>query len=148
MKIIDTKAIYCVLVASALSSQLYAAPVLEEIVVTAQKRSESVNDVPIAISAFTGNRLNELGVTDTRELGNLIPGLTYSDSGYSTPIYTLRGIGFNDATYNATSTVGIYVDEVNLPYAVMSKGANLDIERVEVLKGPLGILYGRNTTGG
>ena len=148
MKIKDTKLIYCALAAGALSGQLYAAPVLEEIVVTAQKRSESVNDVPIAISAFTGNRLNELGVTDTRDLGNLIPGLTYSDSGYSTPIYTLRGIGFNDATYNATSTVGIYVDEVNLPYAVMSKGANLDIERVEVLKGPQGILYGRNTTGG
>jgi outer membrane receptor protein involved in Fe transport len=121
---------------------------IEEIVVTAQKREESINEVPIAISAFSGEQLDALGVTDTRNLSTLVPGFTYADSGYATPIYTLRGIGFNDATYNATSTVGIYVDEVNLPYSVMSKGANLDLERVEVLKGPQGTLYGRNTTGG
>ena len=121
---------------------------IEEIVVTAQKREESINEVPIAISAFSGEQLNALGVTDTRDLSTLVPGFTYADSGYATPIYTLRGIGFNDATYNATSTVGLYVDEINLPYSVMSKGANLDLERVEVLKGPQGTLYGRNTTGG
>ena len=122
--------------------------VIEEVVVTAQKKSESVNEVPIAISAISGGALKSLGVTDTRDLGVVIPGLTYADSGYATPIYTLRGIGFNDATYNATSTVGIYIDEVNLPYSAMTKGANLDLERVEVLKGPQGTLYGRNTTGG
>lgn len=122
--------------------------VMEEVIVTAQKKSESVNDVPIAINAISGGSLKALGVTDTRDLGIVIPGLTYADSGYATPIYTLRGVGFNDATYNATSTVGIYVDEVNLPYSVMTKGANLDLERVEVLKGPQGTLYGRNTTGG
>ncbi len=121
---------------------------IEEIVVTAQKKSESINDVPIAINAYSGDTLKALGVTDTRDLGNLVPGFTAKDSGYNTPVYTLRGVGFNDTTYTATSTVGVYVDEVNQPYSIMTKGLALDLERVEVLKGPQGILYGRNTTGG
>lgn len=121
---------------------------IDEVVVTAQKKSESINDVPISISAFTGEDLKTLGVTDTRDLSKLVPGFVATDSGYNTPVYTLRGVGFNDTTYTATSTVGVYVDEVNLPYSIMTKGANLDLQRVEVLKGPQGILYGRNTTGG
>lgn len=121
---------------------------IEEVVVTAQKREENINDVPIAINAFTSDTLDALGVTDTTNLSNIVPGFTFANSGYNTPVYTLRGIGFNDQTYSASSTVGIYVDEVNLPNSIMSKGANLDIQRVEVLKGPQGILYGRNTTGG
>ena len=121
---------------------------IEEIIVTAQKREEAASTVPIAITAYSGEDMATLGVTDTRDLRNLVPGFSAADSGYNTPIYTLRGIGFNDSTYAATSTVGLYVDEVNLPYSIMSKGANLDLQRVEVLKGPQGILYGRNTTGG
>jgi iron complex outermembrane receptor protein len=121
---------------------------IEEIVVTAQKREQSINDVSIAISAFSGDDMKALGITDTRDLGALVPGFTYADSGFNTPVYTLRGIGFNEASQTASSTVGVYVDEFNLPFPVMSKGANLDLERVEVLKGPQGTLYGRNTTGG
>lgn len=121
---------------------------VEEIIVTAQKREEAISTVPIAITAYSGEDMATLGVTDTRDLRNLVPGFSAADSGYNTPIYTLRGIGFNDSTYAATSTVGLYIDEINLPYSIMSKGANLDLERVEVLKGPQGILYGRNTTGG
>jgi len=130
------------------STAAAAHPGLEEIVVTAQKRSQYINEVPIAVSAFTGDELQDLGVTDTRDLGKIVPGLSYSESGYSVPIYTLRGVGFNEASQTASSTVGIYVDEQNLPFPVMSKGAILDLERVEVLKGPQGTLYGRNTTGG
>lgn len=78
----------------------------------------------------------------------MVPGFSYSNSGFGTPVYTLRGIGFTDGSYTASSTVGVYVDEHNIPFSVMTKGANVDIERVEVLKGPQGILYGRNTTGG
>ena len=121
---------------------------IEEIVVTAQKREEAINDVPIAISAFSGKDLEALGVTDTRDLNNLVPGFSYGESGYNTPVYSLRGVGFNEASQTASATVGVYVDEINLPFAIMSKGANLDIERLEVLKGPQGTLYGRNTTGG
>ncbi|MGH7805761.1 MAG: TonB-dependent receptor [Candidatus Binatia bacterium] len=125
-----------------------SAPGIEEIVVTAQKRTQFLGDVPIAISAFSGEDLTKLGVVDTRDLGRIIPGFSYAESGYSVPIYTLRGVGFNEASQTASATVGLYVDEQNLPFPVMSKGAMLDLERVEVLKGPQGTLYGRNTTGG
>jgi len=121
---------------------------IEEIVVTAQKREENLQDVPIAISAFSGETLNNLGITDTRDLSRLVPGFNANESGRNTTLFTLRGVGFSDTTYTATNTVGVYIDEVSLPYAVMTRGANLDIERVEVLKGPQGTLYGRNTTGG
>jgi len=121
---------------------------IEEIVVTAQKREESINQVPIAISALKGDDMKALGITDTRSLQSLVPGFTAADNGYNTPVYTLRGIGYNDTTYTATSTVGVYIDEISMPYSVMTKGANLDLERVEVLKGPQGTLFGRNTTGG
>jgi iron complex outermembrane recepter protein len=122
--------------------------VIEEIVVTAQKREESLNDVPIAISAFSGEDLRALGITDTRDLGAIVPGFSFAESGYSVPIYALRGVGFNEASQTASATVGIYADEQNLAFPVFSKGANLDLARVEVLKGPQGTLYGRNTTGG
>jgi iron complex outermembrane receptor protein len=121
---------------------------IEEVVVTAQKRSESIHDVSIAIAAYSGDDLAALGVVDTRDMSNLVPGFRYAESGYNTPVYSLRGVGFNESSQTASATVGVYVDEVNLPFAIMSKGANLDLERVEVLKGPQGTLYGRNTTGG
>ncbi len=121
---------------------------LEEVMVTAQKREEGADHIPLAISTYKGEDLEALGVTDTRDLGKLVPGFSYADGGFNTPIYTLRGVGFNENSQTASSTVGVYVDEFNLPFPIMSKGANLDIERVEVLKGPQGTLYGRNTTGG
>ena len=121
---------------------------IEEIIVTAQKRSQRIDEVPIAISAFSGDTLNNLGVTDTRDLSRLVPGFNANESGRGSTLFTLRGVGFTDTTYTATNTVGTYIDEVGLPFSVMTRGANLDIERVEVLKGPQGTLYGRNTTGG
>ncbi|HVT34207.1 MAG TPA: TonB-dependent receptor [Nevskiaceae bacterium] len=121
---------------------------LAPVYVTAQKRKQSLSEVPITISAFNGEQLAQLGVNDTRDLGLVVPGLAVNDSGQGTPIYTLRGVGYNDTTYTATGTVGLYLDEVDLPYSVMSKGLAVDIERVEILKGPQGTLYGRNTTGG
>lgn len=121
---------------------------IEEVVVTAQKKEEGANSIAMAISTYTGEDLSALGVTDTTDLGKVVPGFTYADGGFNTPIYTLRGIGFNENSQTASSTVGVYIDEFNLPYPIMTKGTNLDIARVEVLKGPQGTLYGRNTTGG
>lgn len=131
---------------------LQALPVLaleiEEVVVTAQKREQSANDVGMAIQALSGDAMKDLGVADTTDLAAVVPGLTFSDSGYGTPVYTLRGVGFNENSVQAASTVGVYVDEVAIPYPLMTKGALLDVERVEVMKGPQGTLYGRNSTGG
>ncbi len=121
---------------------------IEELIVTAQKREEGADHIPLAIATYQGEDLQALGVIDTRDLGKLVPGFSYADGGFNTPIYTLRGVGFNENSQTANSTVGVYVNEFNLPFPIMSKGANLDIERLEVLKGPQGTLYGRNTTGG
>ncbi|PTU31492.1 TonB-dependent receptor [Stenotrophobium rhamnosiphilum] len=121
---------------------------LPEVVVTAQRRGEAINSVPMSISSFNGQELQTYGITDTRDLAKLVPGFTAADSGFDTPIYTLRGVGFADSSFATTSTVGVYADEVSLAYPIMSKGPNFDIQRVEVLKGPQGTLYGRNSTGG
>lgn len=121
---------------------------LPEVVVTAQKRGEAINSVPMAINAFNGQELQTYGVTDTRDIGKLVPGFTSADSGFDTPVYTLRGVGFADSSFATTSTVGVYADEASLAYPIMSKGPNFDLQRVEVLKGPQGTLYGRNSTGG
>jgi len=121
---------------------------LEEVIVTAQKREQSVNDISMAVTAFRGDDLEKMGLSDTRDMAGLVPGLTMARSGQGTPIYTLRGVGFNTPDMSSTSPVGVYIDEVSYPYPLMSKGLTFDVERVEVLKGPQGTLYGRNTTGG
>ena len=121
---------------------------LETVTVTAQKRSEVLTTVPMAISSYRGEELKAVGVDDTRDLGKLVPGFTAANSGFDTPTYTLRGVGFADSSFATTSTVGVYNDEVSLAYPIMSKGPNLDLRQVEVLQGPQGTLYGRNSTGG
>lgn len=121
---------------------------LEEIVVTAQKREQNASDIGMAISAFSGDNLKTLGVSDTRDLAGLVPGFTAAKSDLGTTIYTLRGIGYNSPNLSSTSPVGVYVDEASFPYPYMSHGLSYDLERVEVLKGPQGTIYGRNTTGG
>jgi outer membrane receptor protein involved in Fe transport len=121
---------------------------IEEVIVTAQKKAQSINDVGMAITAFSGDAMKELGVSDTTDMAALTPGLTYTSVFFGPPIYTMRGVGFKDTSYNASATVGVYVDEAAIAYPIMTLGAVLDLERVEVLKGPQGTLYGRNNTGG
>ena len=122
---------------------------IEEVVVTAQKRQQSINDVGITVNAFTTEQLDSYGVKSAEDLEALTPGLTVSNSVLAgVPVYTIRGVGFNDFTTSSASTVGLYLDETSIPYATMSRGVLFDVERVEVLKGPQGDLYGRNTTAG
>ena len=121
---------------------------LEEIVVTAQRRAESINDVGMSIQAIDADSLEALRVTSVRDLTTIVPSFTVSQSYQGVPTYTLRGIGFNTINLSATSTVGTYVDEVAYAYPIMNTGPLMDLERVEVLKGPQGTLYGRNTTAG
>jgi iron complex outermembrane receptor protein len=122
---------------------------LEEIIVTAQKRMESVQDVPISISAFSANDLSDLGVDRASELLNFIPNasthLIYGDSQFN---FYIRGVGDSNFHVNSISSVGIYADEVALNSAPTWGFATFDLERVEVLRGPQNTLFGRNTTGG
>lgn len=119
-----------------------------DIVVTAQKRSERLNDIPISITAASGDMLSQRGVTDTADLVKLVPGLNFTPSAFNTPVYTLRGIGFLETSLGASPAVSVYVDEIPLAFPVMTQSASLDLARVEVLKGPQGTLYGQNSTGG
>lgn len=123
-------------------------PATDEIVVTANKREQSVNNVGLTISAATGENLLERGVRGPEDLAKLVPGFTFTQSLYSTPVYTLRGIGLYDATFGAAPSVSIYTDEIPRNVPVMSDALDLDIARVEVLKGPQGTLFGQSSTGG
>lgn len=119
-----------------------------EIVVTAQKRSERLADVPMSISVVTGDALSRAGIVDTAQLVQAVPGFSYQQGAFGTPVFSIRGIGYNDNSTSAGPAVTVYSDQVALPYSVMSRGAMLDLERVEVLKGPQGTLFGMNSTGG
>ena len=121
---------------------------LEEVIVTAQRRAESINEVALSIQAFGQAELAALRVDDVKDLTTIVPSFTVSQSYQGVPTYTLRGIGFNTINLSSTSTVGTYVDEVAYAYPIMNTGPLMDLERVEVLKGPQGTLYGRNTTAG
>jgi iron complex outermembrane recepter protein len=144
------KKLLCTAISAALLGGISSSAMaqLEEVVVTAQKREQSANDIGMAISALTGDAMKELGVLDTSDLATAIPGLTFADSGISTPVYTLRGVGFNEDAVQATATVGVYNDQIAVPFPIMTRGLLMDLERVEVLKGPQGTLFGRNSTGG
>lgn len=121
---------------------------IEEIVVTAQKRAESIQDVPIAITAFTSEDLAASGVTSSDELQRFTPNLTWNAAGGAGASVGLRGIVDINFTTGQVGSVGIVVDEVGLNSPVANTFALLDLERVEVLRGPQVTLYGRSTTGG
>ena len=123
-------------------------PMVGEIVVTAQKREQSINKVPMSITALSGQALIDRGVTQTADLTKVVPGFNFTETAYATPVYTIRGIGFQESSLAASPAVSVYVDEVPLPFPEETEAAALDLERVEVLKGPQGTLYGEDSTGG
>lgn len=135
--------------ATTLVSTAAQAAQIEEVVVTAQKRAQSVNDIGISASAFGGDDLKKLKMESAVDLGAQTPGLaTANATSGGTPIFAIRGIGLDDFSPNNNSGVGIYTDEVFASAPALLSGQLFDIERVEVLKGPQGTLYGKNTTGG
>lgn len=119
-----------------------------EIVVTAQKREQSVSKVGSSLVALGGEFLKERNVSSLSDLANAIPGLNFSMTETNTPVFTLRGVGFTDTTLSSYPDVSVYVDQVPLPFPVLTANANFDLERVEVLQGPQGTLFGSNATGG
>jgi outer membrane receptor protein involved in Fe transport len=122
--------------------------VIEEIVVTAQKREERLSAVPMTIAAATSQQLEEAGIEQVRDLAKLTPGFKYTDSLAGTPVYSLRGVGYDDIALAARPTVTVYVDQAPIAFSIETRGAAMDLERVEVLKGPQGTLFGNNATGG
>ena len=121
---------------------------LEEIIVTAQKWEQSASSVGMSITAATGETLQLRGIDSVAELTRLVPGLTLQESSFNSTSFTLRGVGFFNSDLATPPAVTIYVDEAPLPYPAMTKLAAFDLERVEVLKGPQGTLFGLNATGG
>jgi len=120
--------------------------VIDEIVVTARRREENIQDIPISIVAFTAQELQEFRITRAPQIAQYTPNVNLKGSG--NPIITIRGIGQNEGIANGNPSVGVYVDDVYLSSITMMSFQVFDTERVEVLRGPQGTLYGRNTTGG
>lgn len=119
---------------------------VEEIIVTAQKREENIQDVPLSIQAFSSDMLDAVGVLSTQDLPKVTPGLTVTAQvGYATTF--LRGIG-SDSFLLADPSVATYIDGVYNPFALGQFSDFGDVERIEVLKGPQGTLFGRNAVGG
>ncbi|MBN8741831.1 MAG: TonB-dependent receptor [Lysobacterales bacterium 69-70] len=123
---------------------------LDSVVVTARKREETLQDVPIAVTAFTADAMEKLNVEDIGDLDAQVPNLTiYAARGSSSTVTAyIRGIGQSDPLWGVDPGVGIYLDDV---YIARPQGALLDVfdvDRVEVLRGPQGTLYGKNTIGG
>jgi outer membrane receptor protein involved in Fe transport len=122
---------------------------LSDLVVTAQRREEAAQDVAVALTVLKGDELADRGVVTVNNLQYTVPSLEIVPAfGGGQPQFRLRGVGFDDYASNNTSTVGVYVNEVAYPFPVQTQGVIFDIGRVEVLRGPQGTLYGRNTTGG
>jgi iron complex outermembrane recepter protein len=122
---------------------------LSDIVVTAQRRSQNIQDVPIQIVAISGNAITEAGIRDPRDLTLLVPNLAFQSGSQATSASIfIRGVGISDFNANVTGAVGVYVDDVFIG-ANSGKLFNIfDSDGIEVLKGPQGTLYGRNTTAG
>lgn len=123
---------------------------IEEIVVTAQRRAESIQEVPIAISAFTAEELELRNVGDTLDVVQYIPNLIgHNNTGLgSANAYFLRGLGTTESLATQDPPVGTYVDEIYISRQSANNLSFFNVERVEVLRGPQGTLFGRNTTGG
>lgn len=124
-------------------------PQIEEIIVTAQKRAQSLQEVPVAVSAFSGKALQDHHVSDVTDLNQLAPSLQVkTDDNAANPKIFIRGVGLNDFNPNTASAVGLYTDGVYIGSPLAQMAQFFDIDRLEVLRGPQGTLYGRNTTGG
>jgi iron complex outermembrane receptor protein len=136
-------------VAAAVVHASQAQEELAEVVVTAQKREQNLQDVPVTVSALSGAQLGDAGVVQPVSLAEVTPNLTAKNAvGNTAPIFALRGIGLNDFATNGTQPVGVYLDEVYLANNSQLSFQLMDMDRVEILKGPQGTLYGRNTTAG
>ncbi len=121
---------------------------IEEIIVTAEKREAGVQDTPLAISTFSGEQLAELGIDDAGDLQYYVPGLTFGKTVTRTSQVTLRGIGAENINPGGDPGVAVHLDGAYQQSTAFIGQDFFDVERIEVLRGPQGTLYGRNATGG
>lgn len=121
---------------------------LEEVVVTATKREQSLSDVGMSVSALSGDQMRMQGISSVADLALSTPGLVFTPSQAATPVYTMRGIGFFESSLAAYPAVSLYQNQIPMPFPVMASLVAFDLERVEVMKGPQGTLFGNNATGG
>jgi iron complex outermembrane receptor protein len=138
------------LLAALQAGQSGAATILEEVLVTAQKREQAITDVALTVTAINGDVARAMGIQDTRDVAFIATNVDIKGAGMAdaNPAVTVRGIGMNNFNANNNPSVGIYLDEVFLASPAMVNLSMLDVGRIEVLKGPQGTLYGRNATGG
>jgi iron complex outermembrane receptor protein len=121
---------------------------LEEVLVTAQKREQNLQDVPIAISAVNQELLEQTGVNTITEVIPMVAGLSGADYGLATNTWAIRGIGSNDWTIGSEPSVGVFIDDAYVGRNIFATSNFFDINRIEVVKGPQGTLFGRNAAAG
>ncbi len=126
---------------------------IEEVVVTARKKEESLQDTPISIAAFSSTDIEERGMVDFSDIGEFTPNVTFDftsaiAAGNSAAIIMIRGVGTSDWALPVDPGVGLYLDDVYIARTVGQVMDTVDVERIEVLRGPQGTLFGRNTIGG
>jgi len=119
-----------------------------DIVVTANKREENLNDVGLTITAISGEALKERQLTSLSDVASVVPGLAFAPSNTGTPILTLRGVGFNESSLGVYPAVSVYLDQIPMAFPALASHAAFDLQRIEALKGPQGTLFGQNSTGG
>ena len=119
-----------------------------EIIVTANKRNESISKVGSSVVAFDTSTLERRNIVRLDELAKAVPNLTLAPSTHGTPVFTLRGIGFNADSLGVYPAVSLSLDQAPMTFSVLAGHSLYDLERVEVLKGPQGTLFGQNSTGG
>ena len=121
---------------------------LPEIVVTAQKREQNLQDVGTSLTAMDSSTLQSLGMTDPVSVAGQVPGMQFNQFGATVTIYNLRGLSQNDFSDHQEAPVAVYSDDAYIASTGALAGSMYDIDRVEVLRGPQGTLFGRNATGG
>ena len=138
------------IIAAVPTSTLYAqaATAIEEILVTAQRRTESLQEVPVAITAVTSTDLLRQNINNTSRLEMMTPGLVWGNGGGSRAWPTLRGVETGNGEANGEPSIAFMIDSIYKSRSAQANAPLIDVERVEVLRGPQGTLFGRNSTGG
>ncbi len=145
MGLFATASLAVVIFAGAAHAQGSQSTTIEELVVTAEKREQSLQDVPIAISAFTSKQRDLVGISSIQDLTNFTPGFVYQSANDRA---SMRGIGRLTNVHSVDGAVAIYIDGLFTTSTVLAGGPPLETDRVEILRGPQGTLYGRNAIGG